>query len=1090
MNELPKIYDPRRVEQQINDLWQQGDCFHPEPDDRPADQRFCIVIPPPNVTGALHLGHALNNTLQDVLVRWHRMMGHNTLWVPGTDHAGIATQAVVEKRLFEEIGRTRHDIGREALVQRIWDWKDQYEARIINQLKLMGCSCDFKRTRFTLDEGCSRAVRETFFRLFKDGYIYRGKRLVNWDCELQTAVADDEVYHETVKGKFYHIKYQVVKNPDCSTNNTSDSTQNLDSTRHAGCYMEKDIPDHLIIATTRPETMLGDTAVAVNPNDERYKHLIGMKVKRPLDGREIPIIADEHADPTKGTGCVKITPAHDPNDYEVGLRHNLPMVNILNPDGTINQNGGKYAGMDRFAARDAVVVDLEALGLIEKIEDHEHEVGHSDRSKSMIEPYLSDQWFIKMSELAEPTLEAVRSGSVRFVPERYKSAYLDWLGEKRDWCISRQLWWGHRIPVWLYQISYVGNDPNCFFDNDPDDQKQFHKAWNMINELPKDVASCKHFSETNELPWEKTNPNVADIGSTYAVTLLEDHPEIIEKLKDAKYIQDSDVLDTWFSSALWPLSTLGWPSDSSNDERPTTNDERPTTNDERPTTNDERPTTNDNLLDYYYPTNVLITSRDIITLWVVRMVLMGLYNANQKPFHDVYIHPKILDGRGVGMSKSKGNGVDPLDIIEAFGADAMRFCLAGMTTETQDIRMPVSYRCPHCEALTPQTEKNMFGKDGNPSKVLACSHCKKEFATRWASENDQQSKGLALMVSEKFESARNFNNKLWNAARFAFMNLESSEPRPSGSGTPPLQLSDLLPEDRWILAELSEVVRQVNAALKNYQYGRAVSAMRNYFWDCLCDWYLELVKHRISENQSPAAARQVLAFCLDQSLRLMHPVIPFITERLWQQLNEVAPQRGLPGLFHPLPDAHQWVGGRGSDVEPVLTMAKYPPEDGYSALDDAEIRETFEDIQRATRAVREARNTAGVAPKDTVRVSIRTRAERAMRLRHESHILRQMGGISELTVDPNGVRPKGSAIKIVGELQIFVHDLVNDEKERKNIEKNLVGVGKRIASTEGKLNNEGYIRSAPPEVVEETRQILSGLKEEKRILSEMLRLLN
>ncbi len=730
MSELAKAYDPREIEAEIGALWERGDFFHAEPDDRPVDKRFCIVIPPPNVTGALHLGHALNNTLQDVLVRWHRMCGDNTLWMPGTDHAGIATQAVVEKRVREEEGKSRHDIGRDELVRRIWQWKDQYEARIVSQLKLMGCSCDFARVRFTLDEGCSRAVRQTFFSLFKQGHIFRGKRLVNWDCELQTAVADDEVYHANVKGKFFHFQYPMA-----------------------------DGSGHVTIATTRPETMLGDVAVAVNPRDERYSAVVGKNVVLPLMDREIPIIADEWADPEKGSGCVKITPAHDPNDYEVGLRHDLPMVNVLNVDGTINSHGGKYEGLDRFEARKQVVADMEALGLIDKIEDREQEVGHSDRSKSLIEPFLSDQWFVRMTELADPTLDAVTNGDVVFHPDRYKSSYLDWLGERRDWCISRQLWWGHRIPVWT---------------RDATDSGAAHALVDEVNALIKgrDDLSVQVFGDDGD-----------DVRSV-SVCLRADDDVIAAALEKIGFERDPDVLDTWFSSMLWPHSTLGWP---------------------------ERTTE----LDYYYPTSVLITSRDIITLWVVRMVLSGLNNLGHKPFSDVYIHPKILDGRGVTMSKSKGNGVDPVDIIEAFGADALRYGLAAMTTETQDIRMPVNYLCPHCEKLTPQTDKNMFIKGTQtPSKQLPCKHCKKEFATRWADESVQSDLGMSLMVSDKFEAARNFVNKLWNAARFAFMNLE-------GTTYEPLEVASLPPEDRWILAELSEVVRNTHRDLNNYQYSRA-----------------------------------------------------------------------------------------------------------------------------------------------------------------------------------------------------------------------------------------------------------------------------
>ncbi len=1006
MSTLHKTYDPKEVEPGVAALWEQQHCFHATPDDRGPDRRFCIVIPPPNVTGALHLGHALNNTLQDILVRRRRMQGWNTLWIPGTDHAGIATQAVVERRLFEEHGQTRHDIGREALVRRIWAWKDDYEARIIRQLKLMGCSCDFERTRFTLDEGCSRAVRYTFFRLFRDGHIFRGKRLVNWDCELQTAVADDEVYHETVQGKFYHFRYPIK----------DAAALGID-------------PGHVVIATTRPETLLGDTAVAVNPADPRYTHLVGRTVLLPLMNRPIPIIADEWANPELGSGCVKITPAHDANDHEVGRRHGLPLLNVLNPDGTINAEGGRYAGLPRFEARTAVLRDLEALGLIEKIEDHEHDVGHSDRSRTPIEPYLSDQWFLRMQELAEPTLAAVRHGDVTFHPDRYKHAYLDWLGERRDWCISRQLWWGHRLPVWSLAGTWGAFDPGALHflaDHDRAAVQRVRTADGDTRVLPAGG------------PWDDPTLNPGD-AVTLHVCLRDDDPADVARLEQLGFAREVDVLDTWFSSALWPHSTLGWP---------------------------ERTPE----LDYYYPTSVLITSRDIITLWVVRMVLTGLYNLGQKPFHDVYVHPKILDGRGVTMSKSKGNGVDPLDIIEAFGADALRFGIAIMTTETQDIRMPVEYRCPHCAQGTPQTPANMFGADGNPSRVLACQHCAREFATRWADDRTRGDQGLALMVSDKFEAARNFINKLWNAARFAFMNLDGAAPQR-------LNPADLPPEDRWILAELSAVIRAVNRALEQYQFSRATTAVREFFWTSLCDWYLEIVKYRIAEDHAPAAARQVLAVCLDQVLRLLHPIVPFVTEQLWQSLNQAAPQRGLPGVLE--------VG----DIAAVLTVAAFPPAGGHPAVDDPLICETFHDLRAVARTLREIRNAANVPPRQGLTVTIKTDAARAARLGHEAHILKRMAGIEQLALSETATRPPGSAIRIVAALQIFVHDVVDDARERARVEKDIAGLTRQLNGLSGKLNNAGYLRSAPPDTVAETRRLQADAQATLHTLQEILKLL-
>ncbi|MHC4091488.1 MAG: valine--tRNA ligase, partial [Planctomycetota bacterium] len=1009
--ELAKIYDPTQVESEIYALWEREDCFRATPDERPPERRFVIMIPLPNVTGALHLGHAINNSLQDIQIRYHRMLGDNTLWQPGTDHAGIATQAVVERRIFETEGKSRHDLGREELVRRIWAWKDQYEARILGQLKQMGCSCDWQRTRFTLDEVCAKAVRHTFFKMFKDGLIYRGKRLVNWDTQLQTAVADDEVYHETIQATLTHIRYPVAGTDQ-----------------------------HLTVATTRVETMLGDTAVAVHPDDPRYKHLIGQTCLLPLMNREIPIIGDPVlVNPEFGTGCVKVTPAHDPNDYDCGQRNGLEMINILTPDGSINDNGGPYAGLDRYGARKKVTADLEAQGLIERIEDYEHDVGHSDRSKTPIEPYLSDQWFVKMGEieggvaladgtrppgLAQAAMHAVTSGRVRMFPERYTKTYLDWLGEKRDWCISRQLWWGHRIPIWTREM----RASQLTLADTQDDALAglLEIAWGYAVISVEEISGSRRWHDLRYvridgdagggIDWSAfagaveegdfdirvmicvdTDLPLSNIeakrlieraraaGIHITESDLESDPSlgsrrVIAYAERAGFKQDTDVLDTWFSSQLWPHSTLGWP--------------------------DEGNSRKYNL-DYYYPGSVLITSRDIITLWVARMVLSGLYNVGDIPFHHVYVHTKLLDGRGETMSKSKGNGVDPLDIIRLYGADALRYTMADLATDTQDVRMPVDYRCPHCRHLTPQTK--VVPRDKRPGDItkVKCGSCGKHFATQWAEQPLKDELGVALETSDKFELGRNFCNKLWNAARFAFMNL--SEPpfrlpvrSPSAvradlepRGTTPyekLDLANLPPEDRWILATLSATIRRTNQQLQAYQFSQCIKDLREFFWDNLCDWYIELTKARLTgdtgaeaaapastppeprasaraeSNQpnasgSPAAtARQILAFVLDQNLRLFHPFIPFITERLWGQLNAIAPQRGLPGVAEPA-------------MSDLLITAQYPPQEGWPALDDAEIREVFADLQAATRGVRDLRAKCNVPPRDRVTVTLNAPAE-------------------------------------------------------------------------------------------------------------------
>ncbi len=839
--EIPNRFDFQTVCQEIYAAWEKDGCFSADvnPDRKP----FTIVIPPPNVTGALHLGHALNNTLQDIRIRWHRMRGFEALWMPGTDHAGIATQAVVERRLKELENKTRHDLGREKLVERIWQWKDESETRILNQLRSMGCSCDWRRTRFTLDDMCARAVRTTFFDLFAKGLIYRGKRLVNWDTFLQTAVSDDEVFHEQVKGHFYNFRYPIL-NPRAGE------------------------PTHVTIATTRPETMLGDTAVAVHPDPEaainaaenqlreriaaapakdrealeqqltdltarRTTHLpllkqlaamakAGTTLKLPLIGREIPLVADVWAKPELGTGCVKITPAHDPNDYEVALRCNLPMINILNTDGTLNAEAGKYKGLTIRKAREAVVADLEELGLMGDIEDRDIELAHSDRSKTPIEPFLADQWFVRMDKLAQSAMDAVTSGEVKILPERYAKSYLDWLSEKRDWPVGRQLWWGHQIPIWT---------------------KQFDAPESAQAEL----------NRLSALPQFKSSQLCASIESDRIVhaCIRDEADPMAQQLESAGYKRQDDVLDTWFSSALWPHSTLGWP--------------------------DKTPE-----LDYFYPTSTLITSRDIITLWVARMVLMGLNNVGKIPFHEVYIHPKILDGYGETMSKSKGNGVDPIDVIDKFGPDALRFGLAWLATETQDVRMPVQFECPHCEAPINQTKQN------RELPAIECPKCKKKFSTQWAKSADDKALPKGAVLSERFEVARNFCNKLWNASRFVMMNLTGYKPVK-------LDVQKLPLEDRWILSRLATTTKNVTEAIDKYQHADAVRMIYDFAWDEFCSYYVEMAKPRLQDALARPATQQVLIHTLDQLLRLLHPITPFITEAIWQELARFGAVRTLEG---------------------------------------------------------------------------------------------------------------------------------------------------------------------------------------------------
>ena len=1062
---LETVYDPKAVEPEIYAQWEESGAFVSVPDGRPHEETFCVMIPLPNVTGALHLGHALNNTLQDVLTRWYRMRGFSALWQPGTDHAGIATQAVVERRIREQEGLSRHDLGRDELVRRIWEWKDEYEARIIGQLKQMGCSCDWTRTRFTLDEGLARAVRHLFFRMFKDGLIFRGKRLVNWDTELQTAVSNDEVYYENIKGHFWHFKYPVID-------------------------PKPGEPEHVIIATTRPETMLGDTAVAVNPDPEgvlakqdaelrgmlekaskkdqpqirakidaicerRETHLAQLKtltamandgrtLMLPLVEREIPLIADEWADPGKGSGCVKITPAHDPNDYEVGLRHDLQINNVLTADGkvariieadgTVNPNSIHYEGLP-FATegRNKVVADLESRGLLHGIEDHEVEIGHSDRSKSPIEPYLSDQWFLRMGDmpdgislgdgekatgLAQAAIDTVNDERIRFFPSRYDRSYLDWLGEKRDWCISRQLWWGHRIPIW------AGNK-NA-----------------KLQEAKQAVPKLQDYLDRGLIAYQEITDEQGDTTGYFCLSLDVDD-ELIGSLQSAGFEQDPDVLDTWFSSQLWPFSTLGWPEQTDH-------------------------------LKQYYPGTVLCTSRDIITNWVARMVMSGLYAVGEIPFDHVYIHPKILDGRGETMSKSKGNGVDPIDVLHTHGADALRYTMADMTTETQDIRMPVEYVCPHCGTLVDQgvalkTEEQSRKSRGQkaerklqPADCLSvkCTNkqCAKEFATQWAESDLKQKLGLARETSDKFDTGRNFCNKLWNAARFALMNLE-------GTSCEKLDIADLPPEDRWILGCLSRTIRNTNTLLGDYQFSAAVKELREFFWEMLCDWYIELTKPRLTGDPDSVGARsakQVLAFCMDQVLRLWHPIIPFITERLFQQLNTIAPQRGLPGVADLSTDS-------------MLITAAYPPMEGYPSLEDEHIATLFGEIQDVVRGVRDLRVSCKVSPKQAVKATVAMPDKDRDGFVAHAHIVRKMANVSELVVDPTAKRPRDAGSISIRSLRVFVHDVSDDEAELKRSRKSLDSLAKQIKGKEGKLANEKFLANAKPEVVEIERKRLAEL---------------
>ncbi|MDF2612715.1 MAG: valyl-tRNA synthetase [Clostridia bacterium] len=700
MKNLEKVYDPSNAEERLYKKWMDKGYFHAEADSE--KEPFTIVMPPPNITGQLHMGHALDNTLQDILIRYKRMQGYNALWMPGTDHASIATEVKIVEQLAKE-GIAKEDLGREGFLERAWEWKEQYGGRIIEQLKKIGSSCDWERERFTMDEGLSNAVQEVFIKLYEKGYIYRGARIINWCPVCGTSISDAEVEHAEKEGNFYHLRYPIVG---------SDEFINL--------------------ATTRPETLLGDAAVAVNPKDERYAHLVGKKVKLPLTDREIPVIADEYVDKEFGTGVVKITPAHDPNDFEVGMRHQLPQICVLNDDGTMNDLAGEYAGMDRYDARKKMVADLEAQGLLVKVEPHTHNVGTHDRCKSVIEPMVKAQWFVKMEEMAKPAIEALKKGDLNFVPERFGKTYLHWLENIRDWCISRQLWWGHRIPAYY----------------------------------------CEDCGE---------------------IIIAREKPSACSKCSSSKLTQDEDTLDTWFSSALWPFSTLGWPEKTEE-------------------------------LDYFYPTSVLVTGYDIIFFWVVRMVFSGLEQMGEVPFKDVLIHGLVRDSEGRKMSKSLGNGIDPLEVIEKYGADALRLTLVTGNAPGNDMRF----------------------------------------------------------YYERVEVNRNFGNKLWNATRFILMNFEEEDINLE------TEISDLTAADRWILSKVNALSKEVTDNMDKYELGIAVQKLYDFAWEEFCDWYIEMVKPRLynKEDKTRKAALWTLKTAMTHILKMLHPYIPFITEEIFMSLQD------------------------------------------------------------------------------------------------------------------------------------------------------------------------------------------------------------
>ncbi|MBX3466547.1 MAG: valine--tRNA ligase [Planctomycetes bacterium] len=1093
--ELPSKFDPSAIQQAVLDRWAAARAFAAVPGG--GADRYVIMMPLPNVTGALHMGHAMDNVMQDLLTRWHRMQGDDTLWQPGTDHAGIATQAVVEKRLFELEGKTRNDIGREALVQRIWAWKDEYQARIVRQQQAMGCGCDWDRQRFTMDAVCSAAVREAFFRMFKDGLIYRGDRLVNWDCHLQTAVADDELVKLTVQGHFWYLRYPVVD-------------------------PRPGEPTHVVVATTRPETMLGDTAVACHPEptaaldaairaakerldkapqkeqaearaelerleQRRESHLPllealaamardGRKIRLPLQERELPLIGDAWAKPELGSGCVKITPAHDPNDYLVWQRHRerIGIINILNPDGTLNANAGAYAGLDRTVARKRVVADLEARDLVERIEDRQLEVDHSDRSKTVIEPFVSKQWFVRMGDvpggvtfgrgtpkehqgagLAQAAIDAAggqwRSPTglqLRFHPDdaratgpnRYASTYTAWLAEKRDWCISRQLWWGHQIPVWRAAFSNSAGlaDALSALPRDPD---ALH-VWLVDAEgrqVAREASATLGEGEVDLLVCLRGKP------------AEERHAAALEALGLAR---DPDVLDTWFSSALWPFSTLGWPDPATAPIGPGQTPLGPT---------DGRPDS----LSAYYPGSCLVTGRDIITLWVARMAMLGLYCLGDLPFTDVFVHANIQDGKGERMSKSAGNGIDPLDIIASHGADGMRYVLCEMQTGSQDIRVPVQAISPFDPAGARKIDLTTAKVGRVRGNALRGVYVDPEAGDQLFDViGTYEGIAKAKTTSDRFDIGRNFCNKLWNAARFALMNLSAGGGRLEFR---PLDVKALPAEDRWVLSQLAKASGAVTAGLNAYNPSLAINTARDFFWTELCDWYVELIKPRMKDEAQAPAARQVLAAVLDQVLRLLHPFIPFITEELWAHLGAVAPVRGVEAPF-PASD--------------LLARARWP--EWRPEWEDRAVEVEFEKMRVAVRKLRDLRQSYNVSPGARVEARIQAPAATVAVLERLRPHLEGQAGLSALVVGEAIERPKNAARAVAEDMELFVADVLDPVKERARLEKQKDGLLKQLGAVEKKLENPKFLEKADPKVVQAERDKLDDLRRQVAVVEQAL----
>ncbi len=1038
--EIPKAYEPAGAEEAVTKRWNDASMSAVSADGHEGRQTYSVVIPPPNVTAALHLGHALNNTLQDVLVRYHRMMGDLTLWMPGTDHAGIATQTVVEKRLLAD-GIKRLEMGREAFVCKTQEWKDEYEAVIIEQLRAMGASCDWDRVRFTMDEMCGTAVRHAFYVLFRDGLVYRGKRLVNWDPVTRTALSDDEVEMENIDGHMWYLRYPLT-----------------------------DGSGHVTVATTRPETMLGDTAVAVNPNDPRAEELRGKEVALPIVGRTIPIVEDDYvvmADPEStdakaqyATGFLKVTPAHDPNDWDIGLRHDLPVINVMGPDGAISADYGwddvsddaaRFVGMSREDARAAIVSWFDENDLLDNVRDYSHSVGHSYRSHVPIEPWLSDQWYVAVTDdrlrgsalraqnpSQTPDLPADVSprggspgdGGLTFYPDRYARTYHSWHEGIRDWCISRQLWWGHQIPVWVRTIELAAADgaaTAALVGADVDEARTVSSEWvgagaahlvRKVTETEIEEAVC--------VPPEPTLRRLEDR------TGQMDEATLVAALEADGYTRDPDVLDTWFSSGLWPMSTMGWPWP------------------------EDYPETV-GLLEAFNPTSVLMTAREIITLWVSRMTMFNRYFMDgQLAFDDVFIHAMIQDGHGQKMSKSLGNGVDPRDIIHSHGADAMRYTLVQMTTDTQDVRMPVDMICPHTEqSFTPEFITSSAGhvvaapvqqSPGDPSKKMVSAY---GVATGEAAPSAETP--LARNTSSKFDLGRNFANKVWNATRFALGRIPTDQ-----DSSEPVDLADATFADRWIIARLSQTLETIDRALSSYQFNVYADTLYDFIWRDVCDRYLEAIKPTIDGNRAQQA---VLAAVLDSVLRVMHPVCPFVTESLWPHVSGVRFAE-IQGLALPASDLV------ATSAWPTLAPGTV----------DESVVETFERADQLIGAVRALRSERNVKPKQTI--TLHVPGPVAELIAASGGAIETLAGIGEV-LDIGGERPTIASPLAFEGSEVLVSGLVDEldlDAERERLEKIIEGKSKQVDGFEKRLSNPGYVNNAKPELVEETRQLLEVAK--------------